>query len=84
MNEKIIKTDAEWKKILTPEQYAITRKQGTERAGTSKLLYNKEKGVYTCVSCSLPLFESKTKFESGTGWAKFFCPYQQKECNSCL
>jgi methionine-R-sulfoxide reductase len=78
MNEKIIKTDAEWKKILTPEQYAITRKQGTERAGTSKLLYNKEKGVYTCVSCSLPLFESKTKFESGTGWPSFFAPINKK------
>jgi methionine-R-sulfoxide reductase len=78
MNEKIIKTDAEWKKILSTEQYAITRKQGTERAGTSKLLYNKEKGEYACVSCSLPLFNSKTKFESGTGWPSFFAPINKK------
>lgn len=76
--EKVIKTDAEWKKILTPEQYHVTREKGTERAGTSKLLRNKGEGVYQCVSCSLPLFESTTKFESGTGWPSFFAPINQK------
>ena len=75
---KIRKTDTEWKKILTPEQYYVTREQGTERAGTSSLLGNKEKGVYQCVSCSLPLFESSTKFESGTGWPSFWAPINDK------
>jgi peptide-methionine (R)-S-oxide reductase len=76
--KKIIKTDAEWKKMLTPEQYHVTREKGTERAGTSPLLRNKEKGVYECVSCSLPLFESSTKFESGTGWPSFWAPINEK------
>ncbi|MES2730174.1 MAG: peptide-methionine (R)-S-oxide reductase MsrB [Bacteroidota bacterium] len=72
--EKVVKTDAEWKKILTPEQYHITREAGTERPGTSALLHNKEHGIYACVGCSLPLFESKTKFDSGTGWPSFWAP----------
>ena len=76
--EKTTKKAAEWKQILTPEQYYVTREKGTERPGTSELLRNKEKGVYACVSCSLPLFESSTKFESGTGWPSFWAPINEK------
>jgi peptide methionine sulfoxide reductase msrA/msrB len=71
---KVIKTDEQWREQLTSEQYQVTRKQGTERAGTGKLLKNKDEGVYTCVNCGLPLFASDTKFESGTGWPSFFKP----------
>ena len=70
--KKVVKTDAEWKKILTPDQYTILREKGTERAGTSPLNHNKEKGVYYCAACHNPLFSSDTKFESGTGWPSFF------------
>ena len=72
--EKIEKTDAEWKKILTPEQYEVLRKHGTERAGTSELNHNHKKGVYVCAACGLPLFSSETKFNSGTGWPSFWAP----------
>lgn len=72
--ERIEKTDAEWKRILPPEQYAITRQGGTERPGSSKLLHNKAKGIYQCGDCSLPLFTSETKYESGTGWPSFWAP----------
>lgn len=71
---KVVKTDAEWKKILTPDQYAVLRQKGTERAGTSPLNHNKEKGVYYCAGCHNPLFSSDAKFESGTGWPSFFRP----------
>ena len=74
---KVVKTDAEWRKILTREQYAITRQAETEMAGTGKLLNNHAKGIYECVCCSTPLFSSKTKFESGTGWPSFYAPYNQ-------
>ena len=69
---KVVKTDEEWKKILTPEQFRILRTQGTEAAFCGGLLKNKEQGIYTCAACNLPLFESGTKFESGTGWPSFF------------
>ena len=72
--EKINKSDEEWKKILTPEQYKVLRKQGTEPAWSGKLNNNKEKGVYVCAACGLPLFSSETKFDSGTGWPSFFQP----------
>jgi peptide-methionine (R)-S-oxide reductase len=72
--EKVVKTDEEWKRELTPEQYRILRKAGTERAGTGKLLNNHEQGVYRCAACHLPLFSSATKFESGTGWPSFWAP----------
>jgi methionine-R-sulfoxide reductase len=75
--KKIIKTDAEWKKILTPEQYRITREAGTEDAYTSPLNKIKAKGVFECVSCSLPLFSSATKFDSHTGWASFYAPIKK-------
>jgi peptide methionine sulfoxide reductase msrA/msrB len=71
---KLVLSDAEWKKRLTPEQYRIARSAGTERPFCSGLLENKGKGVYACVGCNLPLFTSDTKFESGTGWPSFFQP----------
>jgi len=72
--EKIEKTDAEWRKLLTPEQYQILRKAGTERAFSGKTWNNHEKGTYVCAACKLPLFSSATKFESGTGWPSFWAP----------
>jgi len=71
---KVIKTDEEWKRILTPEQFRILRTAGTEAAFCGGLLNNKEAGVYTCAACGLPLFASGAKFESGTGWPSFFAP----------
>jgi peptide-methionine (R)-S-oxide reductase len=71
---KIEKTDAEWKKILTREQYYVMREKGTERAFTGELVNNHEKGVYVCAACGLELFSSDTKFESGTGWPSFWQP----------
>ena len=66
--------DAEWHKRLTPEQYYVLRKHGTERAGTSSLNHEKRKGTFACAGCDLPLFSSETKFESGTGWPSFYQP----------
>ena len=66
--------DAEWKKRLTSEQYAVLRHEGTERAGTSPLNREKRAGRYHCAGCELPLFASDAKFESGTGWPSFFAP----------
>jgi peptide-methionine (R)-S-oxide reductase len=72
--EKIVKTDAEWKKILTPEQYDVLRKEGTERAFTSPLNNVHEKGVFVCAACGLTLYSSDQKFDSGTGWPSFWAP----------
>ena len=72
--EKIVKTDAEWKRILTPEQYKITRQKGTEAPYSSPLDKNYRRGTFLCVCCDLPLFSSKTKFNSETGWASFYAP----------
>lgn len=74
MSEKIIKTEAEWKKQLTPEQFHILRKKGTEQAGTGKYAYSHDHGVYRCAGCGLDLFRSEEKYESGTGWPSFFAP----------
>jgi len=68
------KTEAEWQKILTPAQFAVMRKHGTERAFTSALASNHAHGVYRCAGCHEPLFSSDTKFESGTGWPSFYKP----------
>ena len=76
--DKVIKTDAEWQKILTPEQYKILRSKGTEAAFCGGYLANKEDGIYRCVGCDLPLFKSDAKFESGTGWPSFFQPYSSE------
>jgi len=74
MKPKIIKTDAEWRATLTPEQYRVARQQGTERAFTGPWWNEKRPGVYTCVCCGEPLFRSETKFDSGTGWPSFTGP----------
>jgi peptide-methionine (R)-S-oxide reductase len=71
---KITKTDAEWQAQLSDEQFRVTRKQGTERAFTGRYHDSKETGLYTCVCCGETLFESKTKFDSGTGWPSFYAP----------
>jgi len=72
--DKIIKSDPEWKKLLTPEQYEITTRQGTERPGTCGFEQIKEDGIYECVRCGTDLFWSKAKFESGTGWPSYNQP----------
>jgi methionine-R-sulfoxide reductase len=71
---KVVKSDAEWQQLLTPEQYQIARGKGTERPFCGLLLDNKREGVYACVCCGLPLFSSEHKFESGTGWPSYFQP----------
>jgi methionine-R-sulfoxide reductase len=70
-NEQLPKTEAEWKEMLTPEQYGILRMKGTERPGTGEFLYHKEKGIYSCGGCGADLFSSDMKFESHCGWPSF-------------
>lgn len=76
--KSIKKTDKEWKEILTDQEFYILRQKGTERAGTSDLLLNKQEGLYLCKACSLPLFSSETKFKSGTGWPSFYAPLEDR------
>jgi peptide-methionine (R)-S-oxide reductase len=73
-NFEITKTDDEWRRILTPEQFNVLRRQGTEAAFTSPLAEQHGQGIYNCAGCDLPLFSSETKFESGTGWPSFYEP----------
>jgi peptide-methionine (R)-S-oxide reductase len=70
----IEKTDEEWRKTLTPEQFHVLREHGTERAGTSPLNVEKREGIFTCTACGQPLFTSDTKYESGSGWPSFYRP----------
>jgi peptide-methionine (R)-S-oxide reductase len=72
--EKWSLSESQWRQRLSPEQFEILRKEGTERAGTSALNAEKRKGVYVCAGCDLPLFTSETKYESGTGWPSFYAP----------
>ena len=74
MVEKIKKSDAEWREVLTDEEYRVMRKKGTERAFTGKYYAYKEDGIYRCGACGQELFSSETKFDSGTGWPSFYAP----------
>ena len=69
---EITMTDAEWREILTPEQFAVLRQEDTEYPGTSPLLHEKRKGIFNCAGCDLPLYSSETKYDSGTGWPSFW------------
>jgi peptide-methionine (R)-S-oxide reductase len=73
---ELSKTEAEWRKILTPEQFYVLRQHGTERAYTSPLDKQYGQGTYVCAACDLPLFSSETKFDSGTGWPSFYTPIE--------
>jgi peptide-methionine (R)-S-oxide reductase len=78
MGGKIIKSEEEWQKELTPEQYRIARQGGTERPFTGEYWNNHEKGMYRCICCGAELFASETKFESGSGWPSFFAPIAEQ------
>jgi len=74
MDEKVRKTEAEWRAALTPDEYHVAREKGTERAFTGRYWDHHENGVYTCVGCGAPLFDSATKFDSGSGWPSYTAP----------
>jgi len=76
--EKIVKSPEEWASELSDKEYYVLREKGTERSFTSPLLTNKETGIYTCGACDLPLFESETKYKSGTGWPSFYQPIDEE------
>lgn len=76
--QRIVKSDDVWRAVLTPEQYHILREKGTEPAGTGEYADNHDDGIYYCTACHLKLFDSKTKFESGTGWPSFYQPINAK------
>jgi len=78
MVEKVRKTNEEWRSELTPEQYKVTWEKGTERAFTGRYWDHKEEGVYRCIGCGTPLFDSETKYDSGTGWPSFYAPVDER------
>jgi peptide-methionine (R)-S-oxide reductase len=73
---EVVKSDDEWKRLLTKEQYDVLRRHGTERAGTSPLDKEYRAGMFVCAGCDLPVFSSDTKFDSGTGWPSFWAPIE--------
>jgi peptide-methionine (R)-S-oxide reductase len=75
--KKVVKTDDEWKALLSPQAFSVLRESDTERAFTGKYHDNHDKGIYTCGGCNLPLFDSETKFNSGTGWPSFYQPIKK-------
>ena len=75
---KVIKTEEEWRRQLSPEAYHVCREHGTEAPFSGKLYHNKEEGIYRCVCCGAPLFTSDTKFDSGSGWPSYFEPYSEE------
>jgi len=78
MTKEVIKSDAEWRQMLTPEQYQVTRRKGTEPPFTGKYYNFKGQGTYTCVCCGNELFSSEAKFDSGTGWPSFWAPVSEE------
>ena len=84
MSNKVIKTDEEWRQILTPEQYEVTRKKGTELPFTGKFYDFHEQGIYVCVCCGNELFSSEAKFDSGTGWPSFWAPISDQSIQTAI
>jgi peptide-methionine (R)-S-oxide reductase len=84
MTDKVQKTESEWKAQLTPEQFRVTRKKGTERAFSGEYHDNKKSGIYKCICCGTELFKSETKYDSGTGWPSFYAPVKEEnvKCES--
>jgi peptide-methionine (R)-S-oxide reductase len=82
MGTKVTKSDQEWREQLTPEQYEITRRKGTERAFTGEYHDSKQEGVYRCVCCGNKLFSSDTKYDSGTGWPSFYQPVDEENVST--
>ncbi|WP_029596537.1 peptide-methionine (R)-S-oxide reductase MsrB [Flavobacterium sp. ACAM 123] len=82
--KKVVKTEAEWEKALTENQYYVLRKQGTERPFQNEFNDNHKKGHYFCAACKLPLFDSETKFNSGTGWPSFYAPLNKNRVNEVV
>lgn len=84
MSATIVKTEAEWRQQLTPEQFHILREKGTERAGSGLYASHHEHGVYRCAGCGLELFRSEDKYESGTGWPSFFAPLSPENITTAV
>ncbi len=76
--EKVHKSEDEWRRELTPEQYRVARQGGTEAPFTGKYYHNERKGIYRCAACGLPLFTSDTKYDSGSGWPSFYAPVSEE------